>query len=707
MDHQNICTVYEVDESEEQTFIAMAYIKGQSLKDKIAEGSLAVKKAVDIAAQVAEGLKIAHEKGIIHRDIKPANIMLTEKGQAKIMDFGLARLERGADLTKTATIMGTVAYMSPEQASGKRADHRTDIWSLGCVLFEMLSGQSPFKRDYDQAVLYSILHEEAQSITSIRRDVSPGIEMIIGRCLQKDPRNRYQDDGSLIEELKSTDFLDSTGSPPISPKKEPIPSIAVLPFVDLSPKKDQEYFCHGVAEELINALTQVEGLKVAARTSSFSFKGKDEDIRRIGKQLNVRSILEGSVQKSGNRLRVTAQLINVADGYHVWSERFDRNIKYVFSVQDEIAMGVVKRLEVELLEEEKEKVVKRHTRDSEAYQLYLKGRYHWNRRSPRDMILAVDFFQRAIDKDPHFALPYAGIADVFNMLAEFGFIPPQQAYLKSRSLLQKAMEIDDSLSEVYSSLALITYCYEWDLPAAERHALRSIELNPQNMWAHAVYGEILGALGRTEEALEEAKKTMGLDPLSSMSYALYSFILALQGRTEESREQQLRALAMEPDQPMFYLWLGMNYLAKPAVPEKAIEYFQKALDMGVALADGYLGMGLALSGRKEEALKCLEKLNRIEKERFIPLPLKLLIYLKPGLRHFRSYKKKYCPSYMKTLIYWGLNMREEALDQLEKSCQARDYLLPAFFKLAEIYDMPWDITTSTRFQKLRAKIKTA
>ena len=248
------------------------------------------------------------------------------------------------------------------------------------------------------------------------------------------------------------------------------PSIAVLPFEDMSPEKDQAFLCDGFSESLINALTKIEGLRVPARTSSFSFKGQDQSFQEIGNRLNVKSVLEGSVQKSGNRLRVTAQLISVSDGYHLWSERFDRKIEDIFAVQDEISMTVVDKLKIKLLAGEKEKLTKRHTQDKKAYQLYLKGRYHWNRRSPRDMVLAVDYFQRAIDRDPDYALPLGGIADVFNMLAEFGFIPPQEAYLKSRALLQKALEIDDSLSEIYTSLALITFCYEWDLPAAERHA---------------------------------------------------------------------------------------------------------------------------------------------------------------------------------------------------------------------------------------------
>jgi TolB-like protein len=490
-------------------------------------------------------------------------------------------------------------------------------------------------------------------------------------------------------------------------ERECISSIALLPFKDMSPKRDQDHLCEGLAEELINAFGQVKGLKVAARTSAFSFKGKDADIREIGRQLNVGSILEGSVQKSGTHLRVTAQLICVADGYHIWSDRFDRNVKEVFAVQDEIAMAIVEKLKVELLAGEKEKVTKRHTRDEKAYELYLKGRYHWNRRSPKDMVLAVDYFQRAIDRDPRYALPYVGTADVFNMLGEFGFIPPQEAYLKSRSLLQKALEIDDSIGELYSSLAIITYCYEWDLPAAERYARRSIELNPQNSWAHGWYAEIAGTQGRLEEASEEVKRAIEIDPLSSMAHALFGIMLAGLGREEESRAYLLRTLAMEPDQPMFNLWLGMGYLDKPALPEKSIEYLQKAINLGVVNAYGYLGMAQALAGRKEEAWKCLKKLERIEKEPFVPFALRLLLFMKPGLRHFRTFNKKYCAAYLKAFVYLGLNMPEEAMVQLEKSSLARDYLLPVTLKQLSLYDFPGveDFVASPRFQALLAKIK--
>jgi serine/threonine protein kinase/Tfp pilus assembly protein PilF len=710
--HRNVCKMYDLNEEKEIPYITMEYVKGEDLKSLIkTKGKLSIDEATKIAQQVCSGLAEAHDLGIVHRDLKPQNIMIDKKDTAKIMDFGIARSMEAPGVTQTGMIVGTPDYMSPEQVEGKEVDQRSDLYALGVILFEMTTGRLPFEGETAISVALKHKTEIPPSPSDINSEISGNFNRLILRCLEKDPEKRFQSTEELLSGLTKLDQTISSIEPQITAAEPPgaLDSIAVLPFKDMSPQRDQDYFCEGLAEELINGLTQVKGLNVAARTSSFSFKGKEEDIREIGKQLNVASILEGSVQKAGNRLRVTAQLISVSDGYHIWAERFDRDIEDIFAVQDEIALAVVEKLKVELLEGEEEKLTKRHTQNKEAYQLYLKGRYHWNRRSPKDMILAVNYFQRAIDKDPEYALPLGGIADVFNMLAEFGFIDPQMAYLKSKALLQKALEIDDSISEVYSSLALITYCYEWDLPAAERHVRRAITLNPQNMFAHATYGEILGTQGRYQEALEEAKMGIEADPLSSMAQAFYGIILAAMGRAEEGREQLQRALAMEPDQAMFHLWLGMMYLVKPASPEKAIEYLQKAADAGVALAHGYLGMTHAQVGQTEEALKCLAKLEKIEKEQFVPLPLKLLLYLKPGLRHFRSIKKKYCPAFLKAVIYSGLNRQEEALAELEKSSQARDYLLPVFLRLnVELHDLPClkELKSTPRFQALKAKIKT-
>ncbi len=701
LNHPNICQIFDIGDD----YLVLEYVEGKPLSSPQPE-----REAVRLAIQIASALEEAQQRGIIHRDLKPSNIMVTDKGSVKLLDFGLAKLyEQDASISSLSTadfpatqagaILGTAAYMSPEQAQGKPADARSDIFSFGLVLYEMLSGRRAFSGDSNYAVMDAIVKKDPSPLQT-----SPPLERIVKRCLQKNPSERYQ----TMSEAKAA--LEMISEERASKRTtEPHPSIAVLPFADMSPGKDNEWFSDGLAEEIINALTQMPKLKVIARTSAFAFKGKEQDIRRIAEALNVSSILEGSVRKAGDRIRVTAQLVNASDGSHLWSERYDRDLTDVFAIQDEISMAVVDKLKVELLEGERERLTRRHTQNKEAYQLYLKGRYHWNRRYPKDMIQAVDYFQRAFDKDPEYALPLGGIADVFNMLAEFGFISPQEAYLKSKALLQKALEIDDSLSEIYSSLALITYCYEWDLPAAERYAIRSIKLNPQNMFAHSTYGEILGTWGRFEEALEEAKRAVESEPLSSLAHAFFAVILAVIGRVEESREQFLRAEAMEPDQPMICFLLGLIYLAKPASPEKAIRYLQKAADIGVTASYGYLGMAKAMVGQKEEALKYLAKLEQVEKERFLALPLKLLLYMKPGLRHFRSFKKKYCPAYLKAFIYLGLNRQEEALTQLEKSGQARDYLIPALLKVIEIYDLPCikEVTSSPRFKSLKAKIKTS
>jgi len=717
--HKNVCRLYDLHEDAGVYFMTMECVAGEDLKTRIRrDGRLSARNAVALAKQVVEGMAEAHRLGVIHRDLKPQNIMIDLQGSVRIMDFGIARQLSGPDLTAAGMLVGTPHYMAPEQAAGESVDHRIDIYSLGAILYEMVTGQPPFEGASGLDVAMKHRTEPPRPPRELNGEVSEELDRLILKCLAKKREERCQSAEELLTELNHIEEGTAAGAPGVPPKttailsageRECISSIAVLPFKDMSPQRDQDYLCEGLAEELINALAQVKGLKVAARTSAFSFKGKDEDIREIGRRLNVGAILEGGVQKSGNHLRVTTQLICVEDGYHLWSERFDRNIKDVFAVQDEISMAVVEKLKVDLIEGEKERVTKHNTRDEKAYELYLKGRYHWNRRSPKDMVMAVDYFQRAIDKDPRYALPYVGIADVFNMLAEFGFIRPQEAYLKARSLLQKAQEIDDSLSELYSSLALITYCYEWDLPAAERLARRGIERNPQNMWAHLVCAEIIGVRGRAEEALEVAKRGVEIDPLSPMTHALYGIMLSYaKGNEGEGRQYLLKTLAMEPDNPMFHNWLGIIYLHKPAVTDKAIEHLQRSVDLGASGAYGFLGMAHALAGQKNEALKIFKKLERIEKEPFVPFPMRLFMFLRPGLRHFHSFKKKYCPAYLKALIYSGLNMPEEALIQFEKSSQARDYILPVMLGLNMSYlDVPGveNFVGSPRFQALLAKIK--
>ncbi|MBP2681084.1 MAG: serine/threonine protein kinase, partial [Candidatus Krumholzibacteriota bacterium] len=414
LDHPNICTIFEIDETDELIFIAMAYVEGVSLKDKIRTGPLGAEEALDIAAQVAQGLEAAHKHGIVHRDIKSTNIMVTPANVVKIMDFGLAKMAGNAEISKTTRSIGTAAYMSPEQGRGARVDHRTDIWSLGVVMYELLAGELPFKGEYDAAVIYSLVNEDPVSIGELRPDLPDSVRRIVERAMEKSPEDRFQTAAEMLTSLRSPLKWAGAGTGGRKDLRSD-KSIAVLSFADVSRGRELEYLCDGIAEEIIGALTKLDGIRVVARTSAFSFKGKNEDVRTIARKLNVDTVLEGSVRKADNRLRITAQLINAADGYHLWSERYDRQMEDVFAIQDEITLAIVNKLKVSLLGGEREALVKRSTEDVEAYNLYLKGRYFWNKRTETGYLKSLEYYRQAIDKDPTYAVAHAGIADSYDL----------------------------------------------------------------------------------------------------------------------------------------------------------------------------------------------------------------------------------------------------------------------------------------------------
>jgi serine/threonine protein kinase/tetratricopeptide (TPR) repeat protein len=667
LDHPNICTIYEINESEGQTFISMAFIKGQSLKEKIGSGPLKVDEALDIAIQVAEGLQEAHEKGIVHRDIKPGNVMLTEKGQAKITDFGLAKLEWGTDLTKTATIMGTIAYMSPEQARGEKVDLRTDIWSLGCVLYEMLTGQRPFESTHDQVAIYTILKEMPVPMKEIRIDIPQKLEQVVKKCLEKDRQMRYKAMSALIGDLKSIVLK------PRLPVPEK-PSIAVLPFINMSADPENEYFSDGLSEDLINALTKITDLHVVARTSSFAFKGEKVDIREIGRKLNVDNLLEGSVRKVGNRVRITAQLIKVEDGYHLWSDRFDRDMEDVFAIQDEITEKIMEKLLVALDVLEKAPQERRPV-NLEAYDLYLKGRYCLNMFS---MDKALAYYNQAIEKDPEYALAYASIAEVYTLYSTgFDILPSKDTMPKARKAAQKALQLDPDLAEAYVSLGLVALSYDWDRKATRQYFHKALELNPNSASAHQwieFYWTYMEA--DPDTAIAHLERAQELDPLNFIIKVRLGFMSIFKRDYDRALDQFKALFDFEPNYAMLYLSFATAYALK-GMYDEALSYGKKMMEFGPPVVGyvGNLGWFYALAGKKEKAYELLADLEE------------------------RS-KKGYVSSFWTAAIYLGLDEIDKAFEWFERAYEDRDGNM-IYFTVPPVFD---PIRSDPRYQRLLEKM---
>lgn len=517
LSHPNIVTIHAIESFEGRDGIVMEYINGLPLDQYRSQPDRTMNQLADVSLQIAEGLSAAHAAGVVHRDLKPSNVLVDHSGRARILDFGLALTRHAARLTGEGMMVGSPAHMSPEQIRGQELDHRSDIFSFGILLYELLSGVHPFWSDDATAILFSIVNDNPPPLTSQVGNLPAEWNDLVARCLAKSPGDRFGTTDELTKSLRSliitSGFFDPTSTRSrailVTEPSVRAPSVAVLPMIDLSPAKDQEYFCDGLAEELINALSRIEGLRVVARTSAFSFKGQNLDVRTIGSKLGVTSILEGSVRKQGNRLRITAQLINVADGYHIWSERFDRDAGDIFAVQDEIAETVAERLRLKL-----GSMPSAPTHDVEAYNLYLLGRFHWNKRTSEAMRKALDAFQAAAARDPGFALAYAGIADSLLILEDHGFIGYRDAIDKARQAVDKALAIDPELAEARTALGGIhSELREFD--QADREFQRAIHSKPGYATAHHWYAtQMLLEVGRVADAGREIHKARELDPLS-------------------------------------------------------------------------------------------------------------------------------------------------------------------------------------------------
>ena len=556
LNHPHICTIYEVGEHEGHPFIAMELLEGRTLKHHIAEKPPEIADFLNLAIQMADALDAAHSKGIVHRDIKPANVFVTVREQAKILDFGLAKITKGADLgvsgqseTVAGLVRGTLPYMSPEQLQGRPVDHRTDLFSLGVVMYEMATGQRPFHGETSFDLTSSILRDSPRPLAEHRADLPAALDRILQRCLAKDPNGRYPSARELREALERLRREMTSGSQSVSVSAAPPDkSIAVLPFTNLTMDPENEFFADGITEEIINVLGRIEHLHVAARTSAFTFKGKHADLRVIGERLNVKTILEGSVRRAGNRIRITAQLINVADGYHLWSERYDREMKDIFEIQDEIARAIAERLKVTLAEGGQEPLVKAATKDLEAYQLYLKGRALLYRRGG-SVPHAVECFERAVGLDSEYALAWAGLADSYTVLGYYGFAPPEACMPKATEAARRAVALDPTLAETHTALAITKLLAAWDKAQAEREFLRALELNPKYLQARDWYAffHLQLAVGRLEEGVAQARLARESDPLSSYSNAILGFTCSFSGRHAEAIEVSRRAVELDSE----------------------------------------------------------------------------------------------------------------------------------------------------------------
>ncbi len=676
LNHPNIATIYAIEEVDDDMFIVMEYIEGEELRKKVASEQLSVNSVIDIATQIAEGLKAAHAKGITHRDIKSSNIMVTESGQVKIMDFGLAKIGGEIQLTKAGMTLGTAAYMSPEQARGEEVDYRTDIWALGVVLYEMLTTQLPFRGEYEAALMYSILNEAPKPIAALRPDVPAQLQQIIEKAIAKNPDQRYQHTNDILADLSALKKqLESESIKEAARAKKPAPSIAVLPFVDLSPQKDQEYFCDGMAEELINALTKLEDLKVVARTTAFSFKGEKLDVREIGRKLNVETLVEGSVRKASNRVRITTQLVNVADGYHLWSEKYDREMEDIFAIQDDIAQQIVAVLKIKLIGEPSAPLVKRYTENLEAYHLYLKGRYYWNKRYEGLLQKGIECFGQALEKDPDYALAYAGLADSYSILGIYHFLPPKEAFSRARAAAEKALQIDENLAETHTSLGIIRVCYDWDWPGTEREFKRAIALNPSYALAHGYYAMCLAFLGRFDEAIVEARQAQELDPLSPLINATAGYVFFVARQYDQAIQECQKALEIDPNSVVALAYIAFPYFQK-AMYEEAIASLQKviALWKGNTFWLAALGLVYAGSGRKEEAQKVLHELEERSKQQYVA-PLEFV------------------------WVYTGLGEIDQAFEWLNKAYEERNVLFR--LKTEPTFDA---LRSDPRFKELMKKI---
>jgi serine/threonine protein kinase/Flp pilus assembly protein TadD len=699
LSHPNILAIHDVGRDTGISYAVTELLEGETLRDRLDAATVPLRKAVQYGRQIAQGLAAAHGRGIIHRDLKPENVFVTREGHVKILDFGLARRDpakpgEGVNEAPTVartmpgTILGTVGYMSPEQVRGETVDHRTDVFSFGVVLYELVFGERAFRAETDVETMSAILRDEPSALR--RRAKAPNeLVRVIARCLEKKPNERFQSAGDLafvlqifehVEEAESVEEKAPGSAPRVPSAARSIisdssrASIAVLPFRNLSADRENEYFTDGVTEEIINALSKIEALRVASRISAFAFKGKDQDVRQIGNELGVRTVLEGSVRRAGSRLRVTAELVNVADGYQLWSERYDREMEDVFAIQDEISLAIANTLKVRLLADEAGALVARATDDVEAYNHYLKGKYFFNRRVPRQSIAE---FEQAIARDPGYAPAYTGLADAYCIFGFYGGIPTLDAFAEARGAASKARELEPDSAETHLTLGLVEHYFGWDFDLEDREFSRAVELAPRSAAAHSWLGLERAFLGDSKEGRASALKATELEPLSPNVYVNVAWTYFAERRFDEAEKEIRRGLALDPD-ALYPLWACGLTLRMQGRHEESIAMLEKAVSITERAQTwylGHLGWSYGAAGRRAEAQQILDELRD------------------------RSSREYVAPFHV-AFVHIGLGELDAAVAALELACEQRN-ALAWWPRVAPQFD---PLRSHPRFERVLEKI---